>query len=74
MREHETIVLNRDLPEHGLERGDVGTVVLVHGGGAGFEVEFVTLDGATIAVVSLGAADVRAVSSSEVPHARKIAI
>jgi hypothetical protein len=74
MREHETVVLNRDLPEHGLERGDVGTVVLVHGGGAGFEVEFVTLDGATIAVVSLGAADVRAVSASEVPHARKIAI
>jgi len=74
MREHETVVLNRDLPEHGLERGDVGTVVLVHGGGAGFEVEFATLDGATIAVVSLGAADVRAVSASEVPHARKIAI
>jgi hypothetical protein len=28
------VVLNADLPVHGLKKGDVGTVVLVHAGGA----------------------------------------
>jgi hypothetical protein len=41
------------LPEYSLERGDIGTVVLMHRGGEGYEVEFVTLDGETVAVVSL---------------------
>lgn len=57
--ELETVVLNRDLPEHSLKRGDLGTVVLVHRGGAGYEVEFVTLDGETLAVVSLSRDQVR---------------
>jgi hypothetical protein len=52
IRELDSVVLARDLPEHGLKRGDVGTVVLVHAG-AGYDVEFMTLDGETLAVVSL---------------------
>ena len=36
-----------------LEAGDVGTVVLVHQGGKGYEVEFTTLDGETVAIVTL---------------------
>jgi hypothetical protein len=54
-----SVVLTIDLPEHGLKRGDVGTIVLVHRGGQGYEVEFVTLDGETVAVASLSAAQVR---------------
>lgn len=42
------IILTCDLPEHGLARGDIGTVVLIHKGGKGYEVEFTTLDGQTI--------------------------
>jgi len=34
IRELDDVVLECDLPEHGLARGDVGTVVLVHEGGA----------------------------------------
>ncbi len=52
IQEHDTVVLTADLPDHGLARGDVGTVVLVHAAG-GYEVEFMTLDGESVAVVSL---------------------
>ena len=71
IRETETIVLNRDVPEHGLKAGDVGAVVLIHPAG-GFEVEFMTLGGRTVAVTSLQREDVRAVSPAEVPHARTL--
>lgn len=33
MNELELVVLERDIPEHGLARGDVGTVVHVYSGG-----------------------------------------
>jgi hypothetical protein len=51
IQELEQVLLTVDLLEHGLKRGDVGTVVLVHGA-VGNEVEFMTLDGETIAVVT----------------------
>ena len=53
MTEHDQIVLRKDLPEHGLRAGDIGTVILIHGKGGGYEVEFVALDGETIAVATL---------------------
>jgi hypothetical protein len=40
IQELELVVLTRDLPEEGLQVGDIGTVVLLHQGGAGCEVEF----------------------------------
>ncbi|MCC7447508.1 MAG: DUF4926 domain-containing protein, partial [Anaerolineae bacterium] len=49
IEELDSVVLTVDLPEHSLVAGDIGTVVLVHGKGEGYEVEFVTLDGQTIA-------------------------
>ena len=58
MREPDTVVLLRDLPEHGLGRGDVGTVVHLHANGAALEVEFITPSGRTIAVVTLESGDV----------------
>jgi hypothetical protein len=70
IEELEEVVLTADLPEHGLRRGDIGTVVLVHRGGEGYEVEFTTLDGETIAVVSLHASQVRTTGPREVAHAR----
>jgi Domain of unknown function (DUF4926) len=67
LQETELAVLTVDLPEYGLKAGDVGTVVLVHGR-KGYEVEFMTLDGETVAVSSLQAAQVRPISSREVAH------
>ena len=58
LKELDTIVLTSDLPEFGLRAGDLGTVVLVHKQ-EGYEVEFVTLDGETVAVVSLTPEQVR---------------
>jgi len=46
-----------------------GTVLLVHNG-CGYEVEFVTLDGETVAVVSLSSDNVRPVGKGEIAHAR----
>jgi hypothetical protein len=72
IRELDNVVLTADLPEHRLRKGDVGTVVLVHGD-RGYEVEFVTLDGETLAVVSLEASRVRPIGSGEIAHARQVA-
>jgi hypothetical protein len=71
--ELDTVVLTRDLPEQRLEAGDVGCVVMVHEDGAGYEVEFVTLSGDTVAVVTLPAAAVRPVGAGELPHVRRVA-
>lgn len=71
MKELDTVVLTRDLPEHGLKRGDMGAVVLMHTDGA-FEVEFVTVDGEALAIVTLTEADVRPMRRGEIAHARSI--
>ena len=70
IKELDNVVLNADLPEHGLERGDIGTVVLIHGDGKGYEVEFVSLDGETMAVVSLLPSQVRPIGRREIAHSR----
>ena len=46
-------MLTADLPKEGLKSGDVGTVVHIHGGGAAYEVEFMTFAGKTIAVATV---------------------
>lgn len=51
--ELETIVLTEDIPAQELQRGDVGAVVHVNNNPKGYEVEFVTLGGETVAVMSL---------------------
>ncbi len=59
IQELEDVILESDIPERGLQRGDIGTVVLVHQEGKGYEVEFTTLDGETVAVATLLASQVR---------------
>ncbi len=71
IQELDSVVLTVDIPEHGLKQGDLGTVVLVHGV-EGFEVEFITLDGETVALLSLLSDQVRQVSHREIAHARTI--
>jgi hypothetical protein len=73
IRELDTVVLTRDVPEHGLRRGDLGAVVHVYRGGNAFEIEFVTAEGRTVAVLTLEAADVRPMSNKEILHARELA-
>jgi hypothetical protein len=73
IQELDTVVLNRDLPAQKLRKGDLGAVVLVHGEGAAYEVEFVALGGATLAVVTLPEDAVRPVTGHEIAHAREVA-
>jgi hypothetical protein len=70
--ELDLVVLKRDLPKERLAAGDVGTVVLVHQQGAGYEIEFTKLSGDTVAVVTLDASDVRPVAAREIVHARAV--
>lgn len=72
IREHDRVVLTAPIPDRGLETGDVGAVVHVYPGAAAFEVEFVTLGGATAAVVTVPADRIRPVSRTEIPHAREL--
>jgi len=67
----ETVVLTRDLPEHGLRAGDLGTVVEIYTPD-GLEVEFVTASGGTEAVVTVIASDVRAVSADDLVSVRTV--
>ncbi len=70
IKELDDVVLAVDLPKHKLVAGDMGTVVLVHKNG-GFEVEFMTLDGTTVAVTSLSSEEVRSTGAQrEIAHAR----
>ena len=73
IKELEDVILTCDLPEHGLARGDIGTVVLVHKEGKGYEVEFTALDGETIAIVTLRADQVRPSKPREIAHVRDLA-
>ena len=68
--EHESVVLTTNLPELGLCEGDLGTVVMVHRDGEGYEVEFLTLAGETVAVVTLLASQVRPIREKEIAHSR----
>jgi hypothetical protein len=72
IKELDTVVLTEDLPEHGLKPGDLGTVVLLHAA-EGYEVEFMTLGGQTLAVVSLLPRQVRPVGRREIAQARAVA-
>jgi hypothetical protein len=68
-----TVVLTRNIDEHGLVEGDVGAVVHKYQGGDAFEVEFVRGDGTTIAVVTVNGKDFRPILGGEILHVRKVA-
>ncbi|OGQ92699.1 MAG: DUF4926 domain-containing protein, partial [Deltaproteobacteria bacterium RIFOXYA2_FULL_55_11] len=70
IKEHDRVVLRKEIPEQGLKTGDVGTVVHVYKKGEAFEVEFVTLDGETVAIATLVASQIRPVQRKEITHAR----
>jgi len=71
MKPHDTVVLRRPLPDVGLEEGDVGAVVHRHSDDA-FEVEFISGEGTTVAVVTLRGGDLRPVSAGDMLHVRSL--
>jgi len=72
IKEHDCSVLLQDLPENSLKAGDIGTVVHIHKGGAGYEVEFMTLVGETVAVVTLLPSQLRPIARRDLAHVREL--
>ncbi len=74
IEEHDLVVSNCEFSELGLEAGDIGTVIHVYRDGEAFEVEFVTLDGETIAIATVTARQIRPIAHREIAHARRITV
>ena len=73
--EHEQIILTADVVgDEGqeLKPGDVGTVIHVHPGNPAAVVEFMSLDGDTVAVATVMSSQVRSVTSADITHARTV--
>lgn len=68
----DTVVLKRDLAEHGLKAGDLGAIVEIYEPD-GLEVEFVTAMGRTKALVTLRLGDVRPVADGDLVSVRQFA-
>ncbi len=71
-RELDSVVLAHDLPDVGLQTGDLGAIVHVHGPDA-FEVEFVTASGRTQNLLRLSATDIRPVGDDDLLAVRATA-
>jgi hypothetical protein len=71
-QELERVALTEDLPEHGLRAGDIGMVAHIYGERKGYEVEFVTLNGELIALVSLYPSQIRQLEQDEIASARRV--
>ena len=70
-RELDTVVLDRDIPDRGLRKGDLGAVVELYEPDD-LEVEFVTASGRTQALVTLKVGDVRGVRDEDLISVRSV--
>lgn len=67
----ESVVLVRDLPEHGLKKGDLGAIVELYPPD-GIEVEFVRASGRTQVVVTVRSQDIRKMSDDDLMAVRRV--
>ena len=67
----DVVVLERDLPDNGLRKGDLGAIVEVLDSDH-LEVEFVTAAGRTQALVTLSPTDVRSIVESDLVAVRSL--
>ena len=75
-KEHEQIVLTDYVKGHENEElnpGDVGCIVHIHPGAAAYIVEFMSLEGETVAFATVLPSQARAVTRADMTHARTIA-
>ena len=68
----DTVVLDRDLPQLGLRRGDLGAIVRLHDTNA-MKVKFVMASGKTQALVTLRSREVRPVHDDDIVSVRPVA-
>lgn len=72
IKEHDCVVLTNNLPDAHLLSGDVGTIIHIHAGGAAYEVEFATLTGETVAVVTVLPSQCRPIGHRDINHVREL--
>lgn len=72
IKEHDCVVLTQALPDQDLQAGDIGTVVHIHQGGAGYTVEFMTLAGETVAISTLLQSQLRPIARRDIAHVREL--
>ena len=68
----DTVALTHDIPDAGLRKGDLGSIVEVHAPDA-LEVEFVAASGRTQALLELSSADIRQVGDQDLIAVRSLA-
>lgn len=73
IKEHDRVVLTTAVDGDKLAAGDVGVVVHVYRDATAFEVEFVSLNGESVAIVTLERSQIRPVERHELTHARRVA-
>ena len=73
IHELDLVVLVHNIEGYGLKEGDVGCVVHSYRDAAAYEVEFVTAEGKTVAVLTLTPADIRPRQGEEILHVRRLA-
>ncbi len=69
LKELDTVALTHSMKKFGLVEGDVGAIVHRYDNNR-FEVEFVTAQGETIAVLTLEKSDIRPLEKREILHVR----
>ena len=71
------VALKTDVPEHGLRRGDVATIVEYHRGRPGqepgYSLEAFNAVGETVAVITLRESQIEPLSAKEILHVRPLA-
>ena len=72
LQEYQRAVLTNDLPEHDLQAGDTGIVVMIHGDHAGYELEIFSVEGKTLDVVTVNADQVRSIDARDIWHVRSV--
>ncbi len=72
IKELDLVALNHDIEDYGLKSGDVGTVVHCYEDNIGYEVEFVTAEGRTVALLTLTLSDIRSIQPAEILHVRNV--
>ena len=70
MQQLNIVIVLKNRPNEGLVKGDVGSLVFIHEDGKAFEVEFTTLAGDPLGVLTLAEDEIRPVSARDVPHVR----
>ena len=69
---HQIVALTQDIPETGLQSGDLGAVVTIHDPET-YEVEFVAASGRTQSLLMLSSASLRAIGDQDLIAVRSLA-